>query len=91
MFLHGNFRYSSQYNTGSDLDPEKLQESFVLFNARGGLRAANGSWQLDFWAKNLFNKDYHQVAFDVPLAANATFGTFLADPRTFGATLIKNF
>lgn len=91
VFLHGDFRYSSSFNTGSDLDIEKLQKSFFLVNARGGIRLADGGWQIDLWAKNIFNKDYHQVAFDIPLQANATFGTFLADPRTFGVGVRTHF
>ncbi|MFQ5534026.1 MAG: TonB-dependent receptor [Sphingomonadales bacterium] len=87
MFVHGDFRWSSSYNTGSDLDPEKLQESFAIFNARGGFRSADGNWQVDIWAKNVFEKDYQQVAFDIPLQANDAFGAFLADPRTWGVSV----
>jgi outer membrane receptor protein involved in Fe transport len=57
-------RRSSQYNTGSDLDIEKIQKAYTLFNARIGLSGPNDMWGIEFWGQNLFNKDYSQVAFD---------------------------
>lgn len=91
VFGHIDFRWSSSFNTGSDLDPEKLQESFAIFNLRAGLRMFEGAWQIEGWARNVFDKDYHQVAFDIPLQANASFGSFLADPRTYGFTTRVRF
>ena len=95
-------RYSSSYNTGSDLFPQKRQEGFGLVNARVGLRGRDQVWSVEVWAQNLLNKDYQQVAFNSPFQEGATgapftdpaypggrqiFSTFLAEPRTFGLTL----
>ena len=97
-FLHLNLRYMSSYNTGSDLDVEKLQDSFALVNGRIGIGSINGDWRLELWAKNLFDKDYIQIAFDAPLQGRGTgpdstqtFNAFLGEPRTFGVTLRKQF
>jgi outer membrane receptor protein involved in Fe transport len=59
-------RLTSDFNTGSDLFPEKIQDSFALVNARVGLRGPDQRWALEFWAQNLFNQDYQQVAFNAP-------------------------
>jgi outer membrane receptor protein involved in Fe transport len=59
-------RISDEYNTGSDLFPEKEQEAFALFNARVGLRGPQQRWAVELWAQNLFNQDYQQVAFNTP-------------------------
>ena len=59
-------RMSSGYNTGSDLFPEKYQHGFTLFNARVGIRGPHQRWSLEFWAQNLFNQNYQQVAFNTP-------------------------
>ena len=59
-------RYSSGYNTGSDLFPEKEQDSYTLVNARVGLRGRDQRWSVEVWAQNLFNKDYTQVTFNSP-------------------------
>ncbi|HYJ31492.1 MAG TPA: TonB-dependent receptor, partial [Allosphingosinicella sp.] len=64
--LYVDQRTSAGYNTGSDLFPEKEQDSFTLVNARIGIRGPQQSWALEFWAQNLFNVDYQQVAFNSP-------------------------
>ena len=75
----------SDYNTGSDLDPEKLQESYTLLNARFILGRRDGRWALELWSQNLTDEDYVQVAFDAPLQAGS-WNAFLGAPRTYGAT-----
>ena len=99
-------RMSSDYNTGSDLFPQKTQDAFAVVNARIGLRGADDRWSLEFWAQNVFNVDYAQVAFSTPFQAGTTaapfvypsypggrqlFSQFLAEPRTFGATVRTKF
>ncbi len=64
--LYIDTRMSSDYNTGSDLFPEKEQDGFVLVNARIGLRGPAQRWSLELWAQNLLNIDYQQVAFNTP-------------------------
>ena len=99
-------RMTSDYNTGSDLFPQKEQDGFAVFNARLGLRGADEAWGVELWAQNIFNKDYAQVAFNSPFQAGTTsapfvdpqypggrqiFSQFLAEPRTFGITVRGKF
>jgi len=79
-------RYVSDYNTGSDLDPEKLQEAFTLLNARVGLNHVSGAWSIEAWGRNLTDEAYAQVAFD-QFAQSGGFGAFMGAPRTWGVTL----
>jgi iron complex outermembrane recepter protein len=94
-------RVTGDYNTGSDLFPQKEQDGFALFNARVGLRGPDQQWSIELWAQNLFNTDYAQVAFNTPFQAGTTsapftdpqypggrqiFSQFLAEPRTYGIT-----
>ncbi|MEO6433161.1 MAG: TonB-dependent receptor, partial [Sphingomicrobium sp.] len=65
-------RHSSGANTGSDLDVEKYQKAYSLFNARTGIRGPSDTWALELWAQNLFNKKYKQIAFDSPLQGSCT-------------------
>jgi outer membrane receptor protein involved in Fe transport len=96
----------SEFNTGSDLFIEKAQEGVMVVNARVGVGADDKSWSLEFWAQNLFNKNYKQVAFNAPTqgsntsalqtaqfgtAATQLFGGFLAEPRTYGLTVRTKF
>ena len=99
-------RLTSDYNTGSDLFPQKEQDSFAVFNARIGLRGPDEQWSLEVWGQNIFNQDYAQVAFNSPFQAGTTsapfvdpqypggrqiFSQFLAEPRTYGITLRGKF
>ena len=118
--MYADYRYQSAINTGSDLDREKIQPGVGIINARIGLRGPKQRWALEFWAQNLTDSDYQQVAFDAPLQggpvtappvspapstsaspvsaginnvqrgfiARSTqlYGTFLAEPRTYGVT-----
>lgn len=59
-------RVTSDYNTGSDLFPQKEQDSFVVVNARIGVRGPEERWAVELWAQNVFNEDYTQVAFNSP-------------------------
>jgi iron complex outermembrane recepter protein len=65
-------RLTSDYNTGSDLFPQKAQDGYFIANARIGLRGADEHWALEFWSQNLFNKQYTQVAFNTPFQEGST-------------------
>ena len=95
-------RMSSDYNTGSDLFPQKAQDGFVLVNARLGIRGPGDKWAIEFWGQNIFDQDYAQVGFSTPFQAGTTsapfvypaypggrqlFSQFLAEPRTYGVTV----
>ena len=99
-------RMTGDYNTGSDLFPQKAQDGFLLVNARVGLRGADERWSIELWSQNLLNKNYAQVAFNSPFQAGTTsapfvnpqypggrqlFSQFLAEPRTFGVTVRGKF
>lgn len=99
-------RLTSDYNTGSDLFPQKEQDSYAIFNARIGLRGPDEAWGIELWGQNIFNQDYAQVAFNSPFQAGQTsapfvdpqypggrqiFSQFLAEPRTYGITLRGKF
>jgi iron complex outermembrane recepter protein len=83
-------KYNSSYNTGSDLDPRKIQEGFGLLNARLGFGALDESWAIEAWGANLADKYYYAVAFDSPFQLN-TVTSYLGAPRTFGLTARVKF
>ncbi len=90
-FAHVDGRYMSDFNTGSDLDVEKVQGSFTVVNLKFGFGAADESWQIEAFLQNAFDKDYIQIAFDAPLQGSGTgpgstqqFNAFLAEPRVWG-------
>ncbi len=67
-----------------------MQPSYTLANARFGISDVNDRFSLEFWARNVFDEEYGQIMFDVPLrlgASGPTQGAFLGDPHTYGVTL----
>lgn len=86
-------KYTSEYNTGSNLDPRKMQDALTLVNARLGIGAADEKWMVEAWAQNLTDEEYYQVAFDATLQGSSagavpssTIDAFLGAPRTYGIT-----
>ncbi len=79
-------KYMSDYNTGSDLDPQKAQDAYTLVNARIGFGAQNQRWMLEFWGQNLTDETYKQVGIDAPIQTGS-WNAFLGAPRTYGMTL----
>ena len=92
-------KYMSVFNTGSDLDPEKLQDAYTVVNARIGIGASDRSWSLELWGLNIFDKYYTQVGFDAPLQNLSplpnnpvnSFNAFPGAPATYGITFRKRF
>ncbi|ATY31267.1 TonB-dependent receptor [Sphingomonas psychrotolerans] len=100
--LYFDTRLTDDYNTGSDLFPQKEQDSYAIFNARVGIRGPNQRWSIEFWGQNVFNENYTQVGFNSPFQEGAAgapftdlqypggrqiFSAYLAEPRTYGVTL----
>lgn len=100
-------KYSSSYNTGSDLFPPKVQKAFTVVNGRVALGAADERWTVELWSLNMFNEKYYQVAFNGTLQGSSglsatqktynpaldtiTYDAFLGAPRTYGVTLRSRF
>ncbi len=96
LLLRGNIgaRYTSEYNTGSNLDPRKIQDAMTLVNARLGFGAEDEKWMVELWALNVTDEEYYQVLFDATLqgsstapgTSQSTLNGFLGAPRTYGVT-----
>ncbi|WP_425410546.1 TonB-dependent receptor [Hyphococcus sp.] len=85
IFMNWNARYSSEYNTGSDLDPQKTQDAFIIANASIGIVTQETGFELEAFVRNLTDADIYQVAFDAPLQSGS-YDAFLTQPRTYGIT-----
>jgi hypothetical protein len=70
-------KYVSEYNTGSDLLPFKMQEGYTLLNGRITLAAAEDRWAIELWGQNLADTEYKQVAYNGPIQ-----GTFFQSTVT---------
>jgi iron complex outermembrane receptor protein len=84
-----DMRLSSDINTGSDLDLEKVQDGYALVNGRIGLFGPDHKWGVELWGQNLTNKKYQQVAADAPGQGSGTFRA-VAAPATTGLSGTAN-
>ncbi len=104
--IYFDTRMTGDFNTGSDLFPQKIQDGFTLVNGRIGVRGKDERWAIEFWAQNLLNQNYTQVVFNSPFQEGAAsapfidpkypggrqlFSAYLAEPRTYGITLRTRF
>ena len=89
-------KYVDDYNTGSDLLPFKLQEAFTTINGRIVIGTEDERWTAEFWAQNLTDEEYTQVAYNAFLQGsafastvqpNGTFYNPAADTQTYNAFL----
>ena len=87
-------KYSTEFNTGSDLLPYKMQDAMTLLNGRITLGAEDENWALDIWGQNLTDEEYMQVAINAPLQGsafqtavqpNGTFYSPAGDTQTYNA------
>jgi iron complex outermembrane receptor protein len=77
--LRGGFslsaKFMTEYNTGSDLIPYKMQDAFTVVNGRVSIGSEDERWTLEAWALNLTDEEYVQVAYNSPLQGTAFQGT----------------
>jgi len=79
-------RHTSEYNSGSDLDPQKLQEAYTVVDGRLVFGSQDKHWAVELWGRNLTDKTYSQVGFDAPVQTGCWKAVVCA-LRTYGLTL----
>ncbi|WP_297800057.1 TonB-dependent receptor [uncultured Brevundimonas sp.] len=75
-------KYMTEYNTGSDLLPYKMQDAFGVLNGRVSIGSEDEKWTLELWGQNLTDTEYKQVAINQPLMGSA-FQTTVQPNGTF--------
>ena len=83
---NASWSHRGEHNTGSDLDPQKVQGAYNLWNAQLGVRTPNGRYEALLWGKNLGDTRYNTIVFD-SVSQSGSFNAFVGTPRTFGVTL----
>lgn len=80
-------KYMTEYNTGSDLIPFKMQDAFTVVNGRVSIGSESELWTLDVWAQNLTDEEYVQVAFNSPLQGTAFQSTVQSNGTFYNQAL----
>jgi len=88
-FLRAEYAYKSKIYLAQSLDPNEVQKPYGIWNGRVGIASQDGL-QIELWARNLFNKDYLQLAFPAPLTTGGYAG-FLNEPRMVGGRISRTF
>ncbi|MCR9259338.1 MAG: TonB-dependent receptor [Pseudomonadaceae bacterium] len=72
--------------SGNDNDPNKLADSYTLTNLRVGYRFSGDRYDVSLWAKNLFDEDYTNGAFN-SVIREGSLTEYHTEPQTWGVTL----
>ena len=89
-FIRGEYAYQTGTFLTTELDPRLFQDAFGLGAASIGFGPQDGSWELQFWTRNLFDEQYLQGAFNSTVPGG-NLNAYPGDPFTFGGTLRFNF
>ena len=78
--------YKGDHHTSNTFDPALIQDSYTKLNARLGIGAESGKWEIALLGRNLTDEEVLQFGGDAPLAGS-TFGAktnyaFYAQGRT---------
>lgn len=87
--------YTTDYDASATFDPALVQDAYTKVNARIGIGAADGRWQIALLGKNLTDEEVLQFGGDTPLAGS-TFGAksnyaFFSQGRTLSLQASLNF
>jgi iron complex outermembrane recepter protein len=94
-FAQADLTYESKQFTQATPDPVTDQPEHWLLGGRVGVRSTDGRWGVSFFGRNLLDKRYDQLSYDVLSGFNGGAGaSFWVTPtvgRTWGATLDARF
>jgi iron complex outermembrane receptor protein len=65
--------YKGDHHTSNTFDPKLIQDAYTKLNARLGIGAESGRWEIAVLARNLTDEEVLQYGGDLPLAGS-TFG-----------------
>jgi iron complex outermembrane recepter protein len=90
LFGRIDWSWTDQYNTTFSADPRLVQKSYHNVGARIGTRIG-GSYELTLWGRNLLDENIVQITGLLNFFNDASWQSFLGEPRSFGVTLRANF
>jgi len=91
-FLFGRFDVNRRGDnpSGTDNDPNKEGPAYTLANVRVGYRFTDEKYEVSLWAKNVFDEDYRNGAFN-SVIREGSLTSYHTEPRTYGLTFRANF
>lgn len=89
LVLQADAKYTDSMYRESTNNPWLSSDSYTVVNARVGVAADSGKWELAAWAKNLTDEEYTQEVFGSDIIGMVT--ALYGNPRQYGVTLNYNF
>jgi outer membrane receptor protein involved in Fe transport len=91
--FHVDARWQSEMNTGSNLDPRKVQDAFAVVGMKFGVYSEGERVGIELFARNLFDERYINTAFDSPFQGSAVCSPTVAGCNVFtnGTSTIDAF
>lgn len=86
-FVGANASYRSSTNSELGEIPDLVVDDYTLVNLRGGVEAADGTWRISAWAKNIGDTYYYTAA----TRSIDVFNRMTGMPRTYGVTFTRRF
>ncbi len=85
-----DFNSRDENPSGTDNDPNKTGDAYSLTNLRVGYRSSDGRYDAAIWAKNVFDEDYRNGAFN-SVIREGSLSAYHTEPRTIGITVRMDF
>ena len=84
-FADANVRWQSKSNVGGSGAPSAnfLQDPYAVVGARIGVKAPEGNWRIELWARNLFDQRAWSILNNTTLQPGSVSG-YVTDPRSWG-------
>ena len=88
-FIRGEAQHTDDFAHTTSLDPRPFanQDAFTLYHASVAVGADDGSWQVQFWGRNLTDEEYSIGGFPSVGLLGASYNIYPGTPRTYGVTL----
>ena len=98
-YIRGEYVYRDDVFFFPDLDPDLTADAYSLFNAQLGFTAADDSWEVMLWGKNILDEDYLEGGSRNRDASEPAFGgtptegyrVTVGEEATYGVTLKYRF
>ena len=90
LYARIDWSWIDRYNTSFSADPRLVQNDTAMCALRIGARIGS-SYEIVFWAENLLDEDVTVIDSVLNLFNDASYQSFMAEPRRYGATLRVRF
>jgi iron complex outermembrane receptor protein len=98
-YIRGEYVYRDDVYFFPDLDPDLTADAYSLFNAQLGFTAADDSWEVMLWGKNILDEDYLEGGSRNRDVSEPAFGgtptegyrVTVGEEATYGVTLKYRF